>query len=291
MEDAKSAARNGWDAIVIGSGLGGLTCAAYLCAAGKRTLVLERTTSRAGTRRRSAPRARPGLRVRRRRALHRRVRAGRRDHAHPRRPRPGRARRVPAARPGRLLDPGLPGLHVPRAGELGPLPDAPARDLSRREAEPLGRVVDVLREVGEQGRRLQTAGDRARGPRAAAPELRCSWGLRPVTELFAEHGISQQAPAVLLGEQGDYAVRPSKTPDRARGGPHRPLHERRVLPGGRRPGDGRAAGRGDPRLRRRGAHARRGLAHRASRTGARRASSSRRAASASTRRSSSRTRT
>ncbi len=30
-----------WDAVVIGSGLGGLSCAAYLCAAGKRTLVLE----------------------------------------------------------------------------------------------------------------------------------------------------------------------------------------------------------------------------------------------------------
>jgi phytoene dehydrogenase-like protein len=37
-------------------------------------------------------------------------------------------------------------------------------------------------------------------------------GLRPVTELFAEEGISQAASAVLLGEQGDYAVRPSKTP-------------------------------------------------------------------------------
>ncbi len=33
--------RNGWDAIVIGSGLGGLTCAAFLCALGRRTLVLE----------------------------------------------------------------------------------------------------------------------------------------------------------------------------------------------------------------------------------------------------------
>ncbi len=30
-----------WDAIVIGSGLGGLSCAAYLCLAGRRTLVLE----------------------------------------------------------------------------------------------------------------------------------------------------------------------------------------------------------------------------------------------------------
>ena len=30
-----------WDTIVIGSGMGGLTTAAYLAAAGKRTLVLE----------------------------------------------------------------------------------------------------------------------------------------------------------------------------------------------------------------------------------------------------------
>ena len=36
-----SASPRHWDAIVVGSGLGGLACAAYLCAAGKRTLVLE----------------------------------------------------------------------------------------------------------------------------------------------------------------------------------------------------------------------------------------------------------
>ena len=30
-----------WDVVVIGSGLGGLACAAYLAAAGRRTLVLE----------------------------------------------------------------------------------------------------------------------------------------------------------------------------------------------------------------------------------------------------------
>jgi all-trans-retinol 13,14-reductase len=35
------AERESWDAIVIGSGLGGLACAAYLCASGQRTLVLE----------------------------------------------------------------------------------------------------------------------------------------------------------------------------------------------------------------------------------------------------------
>jgi phytoene dehydrogenase-like protein len=33
-----------------------------------------------------------------------------------------------------------------------------------------------------------------------------------VTELFAEHGLSEPAAAVILGEQGCYAVRPSNTP-------------------------------------------------------------------------------
>lgn len=33
--------REQWDAVVVGSGLGGLACAAYLNATGRRTLVLE----------------------------------------------------------------------------------------------------------------------------------------------------------------------------------------------------------------------------------------------------------
>jgi phytoene dehydrogenase-like protein len=33
-----------------------------------------------------------------------------------------------------------------------------------------------------------------------------------VTEIFREHRLSERAAAVLLGEQGDYAVRPSRTP-------------------------------------------------------------------------------
>ena len=50
-------------------------------------------------------------------------------------------------------------------------------------------------------------------PGLSLPEItHPSDGLRPVTELFAAHGLSQQASAVLLGEQGDYAVRPSRTP-------------------------------------------------------------------------------
>ena len=65
-----------FDAIVIGSGLGGLACAAYLAAAGRRTLVLESHYVAGGNsqvfRRRHTG---AGLRVRRRPALHRRVRS------------------------------------------------------------------------------------------------------------------------------------------------------------------------------------------------------------------------
>ncbi len=41
MAGVASQERERFDAIVIGSGLGGLCTAAYLCAAGRRTLVLE----------------------------------------------------------------------------------------------------------------------------------------------------------------------------------------------------------------------------------------------------------
>jgi phytoene dehydrogenase-like protein len=79
------------------------------------------------------------------------------------------------------------------------------------EAGPLGQVVDVLREVARQGRRLQND-ECSPAELLGRPTAFAKWGLRPVTELFAAHGISQAAQAVLLGEQGDYAVRPSKTP-------------------------------------------------------------------------------
>ena len=41
MKSATQQDREQFDAIVIGSGLGGLVTAAYLCAMGRRTLVLE----------------------------------------------------------------------------------------------------------------------------------------------------------------------------------------------------------------------------------------------------------
>lgn len=200
-----------FDAIVVGSGLGGLACAAYLSAAGKRTLVLEGHSLAGGNsqvfRRTVRGRAyefdvgihyigecdREGLITR--------ILDG-----------VGLAERV-VFRP---LDPdGYSTLVFPdlrfripagwdryRARLLETFPG---------EAEALGRVVDALREVATQGRRLQND-ECSAAELFSRPTAFAKWGLRPVTELFAAHGLSEAAQAVLLGEQGDYAVRPSKTP-------------------------------------------------------------------------------
>lgn len=200
-----------WDAVVIGSGLGGLACAAYLCAAGRRTLVLE-SHSLAGGNSQVFRRTVHGRDYEFDVGLHyigecgpdgliTRILNGL-----------GLAERV-VFRP---LDPDgfstlvFPNLtfRVPvgwdryRARLLEALPD---------EAEPLGRVVDAMREIGEEGRRLQNR-EVGLGELLATRSDFAQWGLRPITDLFAAHRLSQQAQAVLLGEQGDYAVRPSKTP-------------------------------------------------------------------------------
>jgi phytoene dehydrogenase-like protein len=200
-----------FDAIVVGSGLGGLACAAYLCAAGKRTLVLEGHSIAGGN-------SQVFRRTVRGRAYEFDVgvhyigecdREGLITHILDG---VGLAERV-VFRP---LDPdGYSTLVFPdfrfripagwdryRARLLETFPG---------EAEGLGRVVDALREVATQGRRLQND-ECSPAELFGQPTAFGQWGLRPVTELFAAHGLSQAAQAVLLGEQGDYAVRPSKTP-------------------------------------------------------------------------------
>jgi len=207
----RQAMRQDWDAIVVGSGLGGLACAAYLCAAGQRTLVLE-SHSVAGGNSQVFRRTVRGSEYEFDVGIHyigecgpdgliTRILNG-----------IGLAERI-VFRP---LDPdGFSTLVFPdlrfrvpvgwdryRARLLETFPD---------EAEPLGRVVDLMREIGEQGRRLQNQDVGMGELFASAPNV-AQWGLQPITELFAAHGLSQRAQAVLLGEQGDYAVRPSKTP-------------------------------------------------------------------------------
>jgi alanyl-tRNA synthetase len=71
-------------------------------------------------------------------------------------------------------------------------------------------VVDCLRDVGEEGRRFTNGEIAAADLFAQAPRF-AEWGFRPVTALFDAHRLSERARAVLLGEQGDYAVPPSRT--------------------------------------------------------------------------------
>lgn len=203
--------RERWDAIVIGSGLGGLTCAAYLCALGKRTLVLEAHYVAGGNSQafRRDVHGREfefdvgvhyigecgpdGLITRLLNGL-------------------GLAERV-VFRP---LDPdGYSTLYFP--GLTFRVPASWDRYRARlletfpEEREALGQVVDVLRQVAADGRRFQR-GELAMEQMPEQAPAFLQWGLRPVTDLFAEHRLSEAAAAVLLGEQGDYAVRPSKTP-------------------------------------------------------------------------------
>jgi phytoene dehydrogenase-like protein len=203
--------REHWDAIVIGSGLGGLTCAAYLCALGKRTLVLEAHYVAGGNSQ----------------AFRRQIRDRQYEFD-------VGVHYIGECGPDGLITQMLNGLGLAERIVFRPLdPDGystlyfpgltfrvPASwnryrtrllDTFPEEKEPLGKVVDVLREVAEQGRRFQR-GELALEDMAGEAPLFLQWGLRPVTDLFAEYAISEAASAVLLGEQGDYAVRPSKTP-------------------------------------------------------------------------------
>jgi all-trans-retinol 13,14-reductase len=200
-----------WDAIVIGSGLGGLACAAYLCAAGRRTLVLEGHSVAGGNSqvfRRRVSDAEYEFDV----GIHYIGECGPGGGITQIMNSVGLAERV-VFRP---LDPDgystliFPDLEfrVPanwdryRERLLETFPD---------EAETLATVVDIMQRVDVETRLYQDRGIGADRLSEQAPTF-LAWGLRPVTELFAEYGLSQRAAAVLLGEQGDYAVRPSKTP-------------------------------------------------------------------------------
>jgi phytoene dehydrogenase-like protein len=203
--------REHWDAIVIGSGLGGLTCAAYLSALGKRTLVLEAHYVAGGNSQ----------------AFRREIRGSQYEFD-------VGVHYIGECGPDGLITKMLNGLGLAERIVFRPLdPDGystlyfpeltfrvPASweryrarllDTFPAEQEALGTVVDVLRQVAEQGRRFQR-GELDLEKMAEEAPVFLQWGLRPVTDLFAEYDISQQASAVLLGEQGDYAVRPSKTP-------------------------------------------------------------------------------
>ena len=217
MTEPKPDERESWDAIVIGSGLGGLATAAYLCALGRRTLVLEAHYV-AGGNSQTFRRSHQGRDYEFDVGIHYIGECGRDGVISQVLNGVGLAERV-VFRP---LDPdGYSTLHFPdfsfripcgwenyRKRLLATFPD---------EREGLAQVLEILQNVSDEGRRFGRGEFEAADLVSKAPTF-VQWGLRPVTELFAEFRISQQASAVLLGEQGCYAVRPSQTPVVAAGG-------------------------------------------------------------------------
>ena len=78
---------------------------------------------------------------------------------------------------------------------------------SNRVQSSITPVLDVMQGVAEASHRLGRGELRFPDMASKAPVF-LEWGLRPVTELFAHYRLGERAAAVLLGEQGCYAVRP-----------------------------------------------------------------------------------
>ncbi|MGH0037934.1 MAG: phytoene desaturase family protein [Myxococcota bacterium] len=203
--------RESWDAIVIGSGLGGLTTAAYLCAAGKRTLVLERHYV-AGGNSQVFRRKHRGREYEFDVGIHYIGECGRDGLITAALNGLGLAERV-VFRP--LDSDGYSTLHFPDLSFRIPFGwdryRARLKQTFPDEHAGLDAVLDVMQDVSATGHRLRRDEIAMADVMTEAPGF-LQWGLRPVTELFAEHRLSEQAAAVLLGEQGCYAVRPSDTP-------------------------------------------------------------------------------
>lgn len=203
--------REQWDAIVIGSGLGGLCTAAYLCAAGKRTLVLEAHYV-AGGNSQVFRRKHKGQEYEFDVGIHYIGECGRDGVITAALNGLGLAERVVFLP---LDSDGYSTLHFPDVTFRVPFGwdryRARLHETFPKEGEALDGVLDVMQEISATGHRLRRNELAMADVMTEAPGF-LQWGLRPITDLFAEKKLSEQAAAVILGEQGCYAVRPSDTP-------------------------------------------------------------------------------
>jgi len=204
-----------WDAIVVGSGLGGLTAAAYLATNGWRTLVLEQHYVAGGN-----------SHVFRRNALHGEQTFEFDVGVHyvgdcgPRGTMPTILKGVGLEGKIEFLEMDPDGFdtlmfpdfsfRVPKGWDryrerlIATFPD---------EETGLHRYLDVLESVVAEQRSIRLPVEPEDLPRIAkeAPNF-LAWGLKSLQELFDDCGLGQKVRAVLDGESGAYAVPPSRAP-------------------------------------------------------------------------------
>ncbi len=197
------------DVVVIGSGLAGLTAAAYLAANDQRVLVLEQYDVAGGCsqtfRRKNKWQFDVGLhyiggvktgeiaRILQGIGLHERI-------------------EFPELDPDGFDTFVFPDLEfkVPKGWDnyVGRLVETfPEEEEGLRGVTDVMRnLMDELREVGIPDSNTDLAEYVEKAPTVV------SWGMRSVNELFEEHYLSERSRAVLIGQAGDYATPPSRTP-------------------------------------------------------------------------------
>ncbi len=199
--------RDHWDAIVVGSGIGGLVCAGYLAVAGRRVLVLEQHDVAGGNahvfrRRRKYefdvgthylgdcgedglfPAVLRGLGVR------------------------DRVRFLPMDNENGFDRIVMPGLTVDVPAGWDNYRDRLVKAIPE-EAAAIGAFVDICVRVAEVGRTGLLGGDSMVGLFRKNPDV-MRWTRRTLGQLFDHCGLSKRARTLLAAQSGNYGAMPSE---------------------------------------------------------------------------------